>query len=610
MATNLEATPVGFLQVASVSLLVLMLAPLMGLFEVWPLHSALSTGLTVFSVGVFFGAALLARRGSNFHFNTGVFFAIAFIAALGFSVASGTYSIDATWRWYLVSFVTCAFALIAASELKAADPKKFYRSISFYLWVGCLTYGVLSILKYYGLLTLLLSLVEPSESRLAGVWGQSNLTTTMCWLGLLAGSVSHSPRKKHFWYISLFVFGWTLACAASRMSWLMVAGLLLLVLVSRLPRYRTEETKSSSYALFQGVVVIFAFLFVVPPVNQEIRESLVSIGMLEENKAEALVFRDAFQDSARLNELSKVLSEVEGFPLKEWLVGVGPGNYSTFSYQADMSSPPDGLVAGTWSHSHNLFTMVLVEFGLVGLTILVALFVVIAVVALRPPMNLSRFFSVGGIGLLFIHSNLEFPLWYPWFLILFCLLLTNLLDVHQYRGDSTWLKPSVGLFGLAMILALLVNTGSQYSSIVAVAMNSERDREDLQRLSILANDSLMGPYAILRKYRDFAPEASNIEWQLREARRMKAWEPKDLVVLREFSLLVLKRDVEQACVVAEQVAYRYPDSAPIMFDHSLLANVLSSNEVARLANCIEKGLVPRGETILSVQRINQSRMAN
>lgn len=587
-----------------------MLVPIVALFEVWPLSSGLTSGLTLLFVGIFLGTTVGTKRDRILQYNAGVYFFAAIVGGLAISVLGGSYALDATWRWYLIALIACLFTLVAASELKACNPKRFHNVLSRYLWLGCLAYGILSILKYYGFLSLVIPNVEPSGGRLTGLWSQSNLTTTMCWLGVLAGSVSLSDRQRKLWYVSLLVFGWTLACAASRMSWLMTAGLFLLIFVSRLPRFRTAEAEASGRSLFKGVILVFILLFLVPPINQLIRDALVSIEVLEQGKAVSLAERDAFQENARLTELSKVMDSVRDFSWKEWLVGVGPGNYSDFSYRADMSIPPEGLVAGTWSHSHNVFTMVFVEFGLVGLLILIALVASIAIVALKPAMDLSRFFSIGGIGILFIHSNLEFPLWYLWFLSLFCLFLTNLFEVRQYRGDSKWLKPGIGIAGLIMIGALLINTGSQYIQIVQVAMDSRRDRDDFQTLAILANDSLMGPYAILRKYRDFAPESSSIEWQLREAKRMKAWQPTDLVVLREFSLLVLKQDLQEACIVAEKVAYRYPHSAPIMLDHALIAGSLSPSEITRILNCIEEGLAPRGETVVSMQQKNKSKLAN
>jgi hypothetical protein len=569
----------------------------------------LTGALTLLSVGLLFGIMLLIRRKSGFHYNPAVFLFLGFLAALAMSVVLNDYTFEATWRWYLISFIVSIMALVGASELKALSPQRFHLSISFSLWFGCFFYGVVSLFEYYGLLALVSPLEQPEAGRLSGIWGQANLTTTTCWLGLLAAAVVFSRKEqKGWWYASILLFGWVLACAASRMSWLMVIGLLAVIFVSRLPRYRMAETANASRLLGWGIAFVVVLLFVVPLLNQPLREALAGFGLVQHSPVTSLINRDAFHDSARLTEFSKVFSAVDSFSWGQLLFGLGPGNYPTFSYRADMALPSEGLVAGTWLHSHNLFSMMFIEFGLIGLVVVLVFIVGVAFAILKGPMSISRFFSIGGIGLLFIHSNLEFPLWYLWFLVLLCLLLTNLFEIRELKGDSIWLKPVVGFFGLLMIGALFVNVGYQYIRITDVALNSQRDRQDYQDLVLFANDGLMGPYAVLRKYRDFAPESSNIDWQLREVRRMKAWQPRDLVVLREFSLLVMKQDVVGACDVAEQVAYRYPHSAPIMMEHSFIASTLSPGQVITIAECIEKGLKPRGETIASVQQKNKLKL--
>ena len=593
------------------ALLFFMLVPALGFLKVWPLSSAVTAGLTLLSVGVLFGAVLVGKGDSSFRWNLAVILFLGLIAALVLSIVLNSYVYESTWRWYLIALIICVMLLVAAAELKAKSERHFHNKISYYLWLGCFVYGVLSLLEYYGFLAQISSFAEPNGGRLTGIWGQSNLTTTTCWLGLLAGAVVFSrTRSNGWWYGSILVFGWTLACAASRMSWLMAVGLLALFFVSRFSRYRVSETLDIGRSLVHGVCLLVILMLVVPLLNQPLRDAMTSFGLLDQGSAVSLVSRDVFQDSARLSEFSKVFSAVETFSWDQWVFGQGPGNYPVFSYHADMSLPPEGLNQGTWLHSHNLFSMVFVELGLAGLAVLLVFLVCIAFVALSSPMTPPKFFSIGGIGLLFIHSNLEFPLWYLWFLVLFCFLLTNLFTVREFKGDVTWLKPVVGFSGLLMVAALLVNVGYQYLRIIDVAMNPERDKQDYQDLSFLANDSLMGPYAVLRKYRDFAPESTNIDWQLQEVRRMKSWQPRDLVVLREFSLLILKQDMREACDIAKQSAYRYPRSAPIMLDHSFLTDALSPGQIAGLANCIEEGLSPRGETLLSMQQKNETRMPN
>ncbi|KXS53652.1 MAG: Lipid A core--O-antigen ligase [Marinobacter sp. T13-3] len=596
---------------AKTLILFFMLSPVMGLLKVWPLPLAITTGLVLLAVGTFLGLMLGGKEKSDFRFNKGIFFFLGLILALVISVQTNNYAYEATWRWYLISFIVSIMVLVAASEFKGYSSTKFHNSVAHSLWVGSFVYAVMSLLKYYGFLGLMIPWIEPSGGRLSGMWAQPNLTTTTCWLGVLAASVA-MPGKQHkgWWYASVVIFGWTLACAASRMSWLIIFGLVALIFVSRLQRYKTEGTLDVNRSLGQGIFVVVVLLVSAPYINQPIHEALATWGLLEQAPITSLTNREVFQDSARLTEFSKLLSVPDTFSWNQWLFGVGPGNYPAFSYRADMELPPEGLMAGTWLHSHNIFTMIFVEFGLFGLAIVLLFVGTIAVSALSSRLNASRFFAIGGIGILFIHSNLEFPLWNLWFLVLFCLLLTNLFNVREFRGDSTWLKPVVGFSSLTMVVFLLMNVGYQYIRIAQVASENKRDIEDYQALAFLANDSLMGPYAVLRRYRDFAPELSNLDWQLREVRKMKSWQPRDLVVLREFSLLVLKQNVPEACVVANRSAYRYPYSAPIMFDHAVMAKVLTSVQIASLANCIEEGLAPRGETIVSMREKNKLRIAN
>jgi len=553
---------------------------------------------------------LIGQKDAYFRFNRSLYFFLSLIAALGVSVWLNGYSYDAAWRWYLISLFFCVVITIAGCEWKAESSKSFHSTLVASLWIGCLVYGVMSLLKYYGVLELFLFWMEPSLGRLSGIWYQPNLTTTTCWLGLLAGAVWLPGKSRPGWFIaSVIVFGWVIASAASRISWLMVVGLLALVIVSQLPRFRAEETRVAGRWLFWGVVAVGVMLFIVPFINSPLRDWLVQIGILQSGATVSLLDREVTHDAARLTEFRKLLSSLGGLSALEWLFGFGPGNYPAFSFQAESGIAPENLLSATWLHSHNLFTMIFVELGLAGLTLVTSFVGIIAWMALTRNFSLRHFFSVGALGLIFIHSNLEFPLWYPWFLMLCCLLLVNFFDVREVRGDSRALKPAVGVGLLIMVVALFVNVGYQYLRIVDVALDPEPKAEEYQSLALLANDSLMGPYAILRKYRDFPPESINLDWQLRESRRMKLWQPRDLVVVREYSLLVLKNDLEGACEASQAAAYRYPPAAPIMLEHAVKAGTFDPAGILTIANCIEKGLAPRGETIPSVEAKNRKRLS-
>lgn len=583
-------------------LLVLMLAPALNLFSVWPLTSAMADGVAYLSVGLLALVVMIQKSDNLIRYNYLVLAVLALILILVVSTALNEQTFEATWKWYLVGLFFCLIVGASGCEMHFQNRSAFTSNLANALVIGGLVYASLSLLKYYGALQLLLPWMEPSQSRLAGLWYQPNLTSTTCWLAILASAVACSKEQKWKSFLAItVVLGWVIACSASRISWLMMLGLSFLCAYTLLAKGAAEETIRAAKWLLIACAVLLVMLIVVPFVNEPLRASLVEVGLLNESSVVSLISRDIGEDSARLTELSKLLSAGDSFSLQQWLVGIGPGNYPQFSYQSDLLGAPEKLVAATWLHSHNIFTMIFVEFGLLGLLVLLTLCFVAFKALLSKELDLLVFLSVGGLGLLFIHSNLEFPLWYPWFLFLAALFFSGLLGLKAVPGESGALKPLVGLGVAVMSLFLLLNVGFQYLSIIQSAKEENPTDKTYHAISVLANDGLMGPYAILRKYRDFPPERFNIERQLKEARRMIQWQPRDLVVLREFSLLVLGARVEEACISAEKAAYRYPFSGPIMLDHAIKAEVLNPKGIIKIAECIERGLAPRGETIPSMQ---------
>ncbi len=588
-----------------ICLALLALAPVLGAFKVWPLSSAVITGLSILFVGLAFFASTLNSIDVRLKVNLAVLFLIGIIFSIVASVATNDYGADASWRWYVIIVFMGIVSIIAGSELKSILNKKYNETLAGCLWFGFFVYALLSTAKYYGLLELVVPWMIPDAGRLGGLWLQPNLTTLMAWLGVLSGTVffSRARRKKTF-YFSVFLFGWVVACAASRMSWLMLVGIFILIAVSSAPKYRTNESKSANGVLLPAAFIMGFMLLAVPIINDSFRNVLVDIGWLGESASFSTLDRSLDGSSARLTELKKIVSALPNLSLSQWFFGVGAGNYPIFSHSVELSMPPEELSPAIWLHSHNIFTMIFMELGIFGLCLFLGVMLVVGLEVFRSKFDLRVYYSVGALGLIFIHSNLEFPLWYPWFFFITCLFLTNLFDVISVSTQTKAFKPMLGGVVFLMIVGLLVNVGYQYKRIVNVALDDSPEFDDYQSLTLLANDSLMGPYAVLRKYRDFPPEDDFIDWQLKEARRMKNWQPRDLVLLREYTLLLMKGDAENACESAKSTAYRYPQSAPIMLEHAVKARTLKPEQLLSVAACIESGLEPRDETIPSMEARN------
>ena len=578
------------------------IAPVLNIFSIWPLESAVLTGASyVFVALLCLNSAFYARR-LGFKVSVPFYFAALLFFVVVISSMLGDYAFGSSWKWYLINIFSVMFLILFLGSMSEEDKKYLAWQIVTFLWVSAVVLGFVGILKHYGLLSFVFSWLPQDQSRLLGVWNQPNLTSAFSWVGLVSGCAIFVNRKsKFFFWAGLFVLGWVIAGAASRTSWIILLALFFSVLVIRYKKSDTAEAFVFSKILLLSLLAVLVMMAAVPLINVPIKNFLVSAGLLEMSGGASLLDREVLRDSARLSELKKVLAYFPQLPLKDILLGVGPGNYAGFSYKFDMVAVPQNISNGAWLHSHNIFTMLLVELGVIGVSVF-SLFVFWVInVFFRQNLELVRLTLMLVLGVIFIYSNLEYPLWYPWFLFLAGMALALVFKSNCFPGQSESLKPISGVVTFFILAMLVLNVGNQYLKIVDVALDDSKGKSGYQQLSLLANDGLMGPYSVLRKYYDYAPESENIDWQLAQVQKMKQWQPRDLVLLREYTLLLMSGDIESACASAKSVAYRYPNSAPIMVDHAVISGSVNMAEVANLAECIDAGLEPWDENLVSIK---------
>ncbi len=152
-------------------------------------------------------------------------------------------------------------------------------------------------------------------------------------------------------------------------------------------------------------------------------------------------------DAARLAEWKKALLMLsEAFPF-----GVGWGGYPSHSFLMQLEQGIPGGGDTNWGHSHNIFLNLLVELG-VGAVLPVGLLLSIGVALWSSPAKDARWlFSALTLGVLFIHSNLEYPLWYASGFFLF-LLLVSTLQFKTYTIQLTaWMKGFLALLGVVVL---------------------------------------------------------------------------------------------------------------------------------------------------------------
>jgi O-antigen ligase len=124
-----------------------------------------------------------------------------------------------------------------------------------------------------------------------------------------------------------------------------------------------------------------------------------------------------------------------------------------FLMNADL---PEPRVLGFNDHAHNLVLNVMAEFGLVGLFVLLSGGLAWLLGVLRQPASLALWWAVAVLAVIGLHSMVEYPLWYAFFLGPAALLL-GLADPQavEWRAASGRTGRARALFASMLVLGWL-----------------------------------------------------------------------------------------------------------------------------------------------------------
>ena len=283
----------------------------------------------------------------------------------------------------------------------------------------------------------------PGESvcALYGNTGQSNQTSAIAWLALAGTLYLANERRMPAWLMPVMVllFMTSSALTVSRMAWLFVALCAVGMLVTR-PRW--VGTFGGRLALAVGLVAAFAVVTVgvsalVGAIDPSCKSS---VARLAEGQEAGI--------SARLDYLRQAVLVWMHNPL----IGSGAASLNGMAYRLIADDRPQPID----QYAHNIVAQLLGEFGLIGV---LGLLIVVGVCAVavwrnRKELGAADALLLGWLGVIGIHSLLEYPLWYVHFLMFFGLTL-GLVIRPQWRVLAIEV-PARLLVGLISVAALAV----------------------------------------------------------------------------------------------------------------------------------------------------------
>ncbi len=321
-------------------------------------------------------------------------------------------------------------------------------------------------------------------------------------------------------------------------------------------RARSDQTRA---LLYWGAAVSVAMLAV----------AALASGLLEQTA----LFGDAMQRHETGTE--RLLADRDGVSHRQstWLAawqmfqsapvaGIGYGTFA-WEYFLALGRLPAGLPEEIVDHAHNIVLQVLAEFGLPGAVLLVVAAGLWTWSAIRQQAGMQLWWLLTLVAVMVLHSLVEYPLWYAYFLGPFALLV-GAGEGMQWRLRPAF-APQTALIGAGIIMLwLLSSVLSDYRLVERLGVESASVRDNRQvmtQVAKVAPTSLFGTFIELGLSRTIALDRQALGAKLELNGRVLRSFPAPDVAFRQSALHALQGDMAAARAMWDLAAVAYPDYA-------------------------------------------------
>ncbi len=435
--------------------------------------------------------------------------------------------------------VTLACFLLAGAELSAAA----------------------GVLQQYRLHTFLDAAIAAKKSAAVfGNLGQPNHFADYVTLGLVSLGLLVSDRRLRIWQTLLLAMPllFVLVLSGARAPWLYLlclAGLAFL----------WQRHESSCRPLFYySLLLLFGFglmhLVVQIPWLAAPGSSITSIDRLTGN---GVAFGTGGDNAIRLKIWREAGLMLAQFPL----LGIGFGQFAWHHFVLGPSLSSVHFT-GMYNNAHNLVMQLAAETGLSGLVIFAATLSPLVWQIGKAPRTPHLWWGCGLLAVLGVHSLLEYPLWYAYFLGIAAVTL-GMLDVSNY---SLKLR-NLGRLSVAVVLLLGMLSLSQLAhgyrkleTLLALRPASENDVGYVNRMRDgfveVQQQSLLRPYGELFLSSLIDVNEDYLAEKLALNERVMHFVPANDVVYREALLLALSGKQGEAEQQMQLAAWSFPGEFP------------------------------------------------
>lgn len=426
--------------------------------------------------------------------------------------------------------------------------------LAFFLLVGAELSALVGVLQHFRWHTPLDAvIVMKTSSAVFGNLAQPNHYANYIALGLISLGLLLQQHKLKIVYVVLLAAPllFVLTLSGSRSSWLYLA--LMSGLAWWWSRRNALQRPLLNYSLLLMVGFGLMHLIVKLPFMAGAAGSVDTVQRLFGTDATGSVRLYLWREAGLM------------FTQSPWL-GVGFGQFSWHHFQLLPVLHP-GYVDGLYNNAHNFIFQLAAEAGAAGL---LALFLSLGVWLYgmrRATLDAAHWWGYAALGVLAIHSLLEYPLWYTYFVAVAAILL-GALDETRYRLElrnvGRMSVVAILLLGLMTLVQLRIGY-QQLKDTLVIRPVSGNTAEAFERtrdgLIAVHGGSLLSPYAELFMSSYTEVNADHLKEKLALNSRVTHFIPMGPIVYRQSFFLAQNGQLEQAKQVMEQAIWSYPHDA-------------------------------------------------
>ena len=429
-----------------------------------------------------------------------------------------------------------ALALLANSLVQLLGAERFVTALSWFVVAGSAISALIGLIQFSGVHTIFAPFMLPqAHGRIYANTGQPNHLASYIFLGLASAGYLWSKSRIGLVAIPVcaILLG-ALALSGSRAAWLYAGAYLLLAagLVVLRPSAQSRRILIFSIVITAGLVAAqWLMAHVLPP------------GAIAIETIAARVHGEGLSSPVRLRFWTKAWTMFCQSPA----FGVGfkgfAWNYFLLSGTTPITVPDDEII----DHAHNLFFQVAAEFGVAGLSILVAGLAWWGISLRRTQIDLSLWWMLAVLAVLGLHSMLEYPLWYSYFLGLFAIGL-GAAECDAPAIEKTASSRIILCATIALGVLAFVNVYRDYRVMQSLqgtrAISTDSANSGVRVLLDMQRASLFAPFIEFALARRMLLNQEHLEDKIALNARAMRFQPSGDFAYRQALLLAMSGDYD------------------------------------------------------------------